>query len=182
MSNKKYHIGDLNSDVTERIEKVRELLGFKKKNAFCDAIGFSKSSYSNITGDRDSKPNIELLHKIAKQYPNVNFIWILIGAGSIFNEEAPEQLFHEIKPNFVRKTEEENSDLVQHLKKQIEELKEDKADLRDRIKEINDERKLLFARISQLTDEFFEEKARLQERIDELKRELSILQEDKTSA
>ncbi len=75
-------------EIAVRIEDLRETLGYKKKKAFCRAIGFPESTYGGITGSRGAKPNVDLLALIVEKHPNVNISWILTGTGYKLLDEA----------------------------------------------------------------------------------------------
>lgn len=74
------------AQVTERIEEVRRHLGISKL-AFCERIGFSYSNYSQITGTRGSKPNVELVHDVIR-HTGVNPMWLLTGEGAMYADES----------------------------------------------------------------------------------------------
>jgi phage repressor protein C with HTH and peptisase S24 domain len=68
--------------VTERIEEIRKHLNLSKL-AFCEHIGFSYSNYSQITGTRGSKPNVDLLYDVVRA-TGANPLWLLSGEGEMF--------------------------------------------------------------------------------------------------
>ena len=49
---------------------------------FADSIGIERSTLSHIKTER-SKPSLELVHKIVKQYPEVSLEWLILGEGSM---------------------------------------------------------------------------------------------------
>ena len=126
MSNKKYQIGKNSNEITERIEELRIDLGYKKKKNFCDTIGFPTSSYSNITGTRDSKPNIELLSQIALKFPNVNFRWILTGIGGKYLEDKIGSENNMVSEDSQAWGKAEKTNIIEMLQHQVKGLEADK--------------------------------------------------------
>lgn len=108
MSSEKSTSDKYTSQVTERIEEVRRHLGISKL-AFCERIGFSYSNYSQITGTRGSKPNVELVHDVIR-HTGVNPMWLLTGEGAMYADESAAetaarrrlpQIMHQLDQRYV---------------------------------------------------------------------------------
>lgn len=52
---------------------------------FADAIGVQRSSISHILSGRN-KPSLELINKILEHFEQVNADWLLLGKGSMIND------------------------------------------------------------------------------------------------
>lgn len=96
------------AQVTDRIEEIRKHLGLSKL-AYCERIGFSYSNYSQITGTRGSKPNVELVHDVIR-HTGVNPMWLLTGDGPMFSDEGAAeaaarrrlpQIMHQLDQRYV---------------------------------------------------------------------------------
>src|SRR5574341_2331473 len=86
MSTENTDVDTYTSKVTERIEEIRQHLGLSKL-AFCDRIGFSYSNYSQITGTRGYKPNVELVYDVIRR-TGCNPRWLLMGEGPMLSDEG----------------------------------------------------------------------------------------------
>jgi len=70
--------------IPQRIEIVRNALGFKKKD-FCERIGISQNAYSNYVNGR--VPTIEILKKMIDEF-GINGHWLMTGEGVLFGAPA----------------------------------------------------------------------------------------------
>lgn len=73
-------------EVIGRVEEVRKKLGLNKSQ-FSRQIGMKPQTYNNFVGSQGSKPNIELIYGIVREF-NVNPMWLLDGRGETFQGEA----------------------------------------------------------------------------------------------
>jgi hypothetical protein len=74
------------SDITERIEYLRNLLNLNKSR-FSSDIGMKPQTYNNFIGAQGSKPNVELIYGIVNKF-GASPMWLLNGTGPIFLDEA----------------------------------------------------------------------------------------------
>jgi len=69
-------------DVIARVEQIRHTVGLNKSR-FSARVGMSPQTYNNFVGSQGSKPNIELIHGVVREF-NVNPMWLLNGSGPTF--------------------------------------------------------------------------------------------------
>ncbi|MGK0289182.1 MAG: hypothetical protein ACI86H_000612 [bacterium] len=74
------------STVIERIELLRETLGFKQKKAFSTKIGVNHKTYTHFTNKKyeHTKFDYSVLVKIVETFPETNSKWLLTGEGRMF--------------------------------------------------------------------------------------------------
>ena len=89
----------------ERLFQLIESLNLTNVQ-FADAIGIERSTLSHIKTER-SKPSLELIYKIMKQYPEVNLEWLILGEGSMRHQSGDSRepnLFDQeiIEPNSAK--------------------------------------------------------------------------------
>lgn len=75
----------INSDIAERILKIREIL-FKSQTAMAEHFGVSQKTVSNWETGRNDPPYSVLL-ELYKEY-DVSLLWLMAGDGAMFNSET----------------------------------------------------------------------------------------------
>ena len=128
----------------KRLSYIVESEGFKNLNDFAlNGLKYESSSKLNRLKDDKNKPSVEILLDIANKFENINLHWLVTGKGDkSLKQDFSKQPVDEIKPNVARepilygeselvKTLKEN---VAYLKKEIEELKDDKELLKSIVK------------------------------------------------
>lgn len=68
-----------------KIEKIMEDLDLNSAQ-FAAEIGIQGSTLSHILNGRN-KPSLDVLRKILNRYRNINSDWLILGIGSIYNQE-----------------------------------------------------------------------------------------------
>ena len=69
-------------EIIERVEDVRQQLRLNKSR-FSETIGMKPQTYNNFIGAQGSKPNIELIAGVVREF-SVNPPWLMFGMGEIF--------------------------------------------------------------------------------------------------
>ena len=82
-------------EIISRVEEVRMKLGLNKSQ-FSSRIGMKPQTYNNFVGSQGSKPNIELIHGIIREF-NIAPTWLLIGTGEQFSSTAPEAIYNPLR-------------------------------------------------------------------------------------
>ncbi len=76
-------------DIVERVEIIRNHTGLNKAQ-FAAAIGLKPQTYNNFVGAQGSKPSIDLIHGVVRQF-QVDPMWLLVGRGPMYRtERAPD--------------------------------------------------------------------------------------------
>ena len=70
---------DEHREIIGRVEIVRKQLRLNK-SCFSETIGMKPQTYNNFIGQQGSKPNIELISGVVKEF-NVNPLWLMFGSG-----------------------------------------------------------------------------------------------------
>ena len=70
------------ADIVERVEIVRNKSGLNKSQ-FASAMGMKPQTYSNFVGAQASKPSIELIHGVVRQF-RADPQWLLNGTGPMY--------------------------------------------------------------------------------------------------
>ncbi|MCH7476827.1 MAG: helix-turn-helix transcriptional regulator [SAR324 cluster bacterium] len=78
-------------EIISRVEEVRMKLGLNKSQ-FSSRIGMKPQTYNNFVGSQGSKPNIELIHGIIREF-KIAPAWLLLGTGEQFSSAAPEAIY-----------------------------------------------------------------------------------------
>ena len=86
MSLKDTNTRQMLNGITQRIEQVRQHAQLSRL-AFCQKIGFSYPRYYHITGERASRPSVDLIGMVV-QAMGVSPAWLLQGQGSMFETEG----------------------------------------------------------------------------------------------
>lgn len=79
----------------DRIRKILQEYGLTSTN-LADKIGVQRSSISHLLSGRN-KPGFDFIHKLLKNYPDINPHWLIMGEGSMYiSEKRPTLPFSEI--------------------------------------------------------------------------------------
>lgn len=72
----------------ERIQKILQEYNISSTN-LADKLNVQRSSISHILSGRN-KPGFEFIHKLLKNYPEINARWLILGKGSMYiNDNQP---------------------------------------------------------------------------------------------
>jgi len=69
----------------DRIRKILQEYGLTSTN-LADKIGVQRSSISHLLSGRN-KPGFDFIHKLLKNYPDINPHWLIMGEGSMYTSE-----------------------------------------------------------------------------------------------
>lgn len=82
------------STIKERILQLSENLGVTKQEFFKKI----EITYGNFTGDKKKTPiNSNAIENILRIYPETNLMWLITGAGDMFNEASKKIEYPELK-------------------------------------------------------------------------------------
>lgn len=70
--------------VNKRIKYIIDDYEKCSQKFFAEKIGVSQSAISSLFSQRENKPGLDMLQKIAIAYPELSLDWLLIGRGSMF--------------------------------------------------------------------------------------------------
>jgi len=86
------HLLKIFSPLAEPINKrIQEIIHYsgESNNRFASRIGTSSAVISHIMSGRN-KPNIDLIYKLARTFPNMNIEWLLLGKGAMLLDKEKE--------------------------------------------------------------------------------------------
>jgi len=75
--------------VNQRIKFLIEEYSKLTQRAFAERIGVSQSAVSALFSQRENRPGLEMLQKIAVAFPEVSLEWLLLGQGNTMKPVAP---------------------------------------------------------------------------------------------
>lgn len=79
---------DKDLSVNQRIKFLIEDYSKLTQRAFAEKLGVSQSAISSLFSQRENRPGLDMLQKIAIAYPEVSTDWLLIGNGSMLRTEV----------------------------------------------------------------------------------------------
>ncbi|RTQ46080.1 XRE family transcriptional regulator [Hymenobacter gummosus] len=118
----------IDSNASDRLQQLIQLLDAKSVSHFAAAIGVSSTVLANMLGGRKSKPSFETLEKIKAAYPRVNLEWLVTGQGQPLltpaSYAAPETEMQVQEPAYRRlgkpaAPEEETAAALQECRKEL---------------------------------------------------------------
>ncbi|MCC7532355.1 MAG: helix-turn-helix transcriptional regulator, partial [Bacteroidia bacterium] len=68
-------------ELNKRIVDIMNKYGYSK-STFAALIGVSLPLITHITSGRN-KPGVDLLQRVAEQFPDINLEWLLLGTGEM---------------------------------------------------------------------------------------------------
>lgn len=78
---------DQQTTIHERVSQLVDHFSKGNKTSFGKETGILPGVLASITGGRLSKPSFELLQKIMARFPSINGNWLLMGRGSMLQDE-----------------------------------------------------------------------------------------------
>ncbi|WP_151088047.1 helix-turn-helix domain-containing protein [Hymenobacter baengnokdamensis] len=69
--------------VNQRIKFLIDEYSMLTQRAFAEKIGVSQSAISSLFSQRENRPGLDMLQKIAIAYPEVSLDWLLMGQGQM---------------------------------------------------------------------------------------------------
>lgn len=81
-------MSERDTSVNQRIKFLIDDYQKCSQKAFAEKIGISQSAVSALFSQRENRPGLEMLQKIAIAYPELNLSWLLIGEGPMLQVEA----------------------------------------------------------------------------------------------
>lgn len=82
-------MSDKDLSVNQRIKFLIEDYSQLTQRAFAARIGVSQSAISSLFSQRENRPGLDMVQKIAIAYPEVNLEWLLLGQGNMLKPAVP---------------------------------------------------------------------------------------------
>ena len=79
-------------DISKRIAEILDRSGLSHSE-FASRLGVSGATISHLLSGRN-KPSLQVLTRIKREFTNVNWDYLLLGEGALFNEDKPEKSVH----------------------------------------------------------------------------------------
>lgn len=75
--------------VNQRIKFLIDQYSMLTQRAFAERIGVSQSAISSLFSQRENRPGLDMLQKIAIAYPEVSLDWLMLGQGQMLRGAIP---------------------------------------------------------------------------------------------
>jgi transcriptional regulator with XRE-family HTH domain len=80
---RQHPMSDKDLSVNQRIKFLIENYSQLTQRAFATRIGISQSAISSLFSQRENRPGLDMLQKIAIAYPEISLEWLLLGQGDM---------------------------------------------------------------------------------------------------